>query len=272
MLISESVLRELYPKDFGLESPNPANSYQLMRHNVVSFGSLGVGIPYKWAQRMAGLHFIASDVNEQKRSIQDLAQDSVESVLREIKRRVKARLELCNEIKLLEERKFLTSTVEGEPMPQKVISEIHRFSTMTWKNYSSSPDALEFCKKGLVSPVDMFYEAVLRRGSNELVARIAIKPDYPKVSPVFSITMNPSVVSTSVDAIRDIEREVNVMWKKPPTLSAQLQRLCACFDVYLETENIATSREQIFFHTVKGRTRARPYKYLSLGGGVFTQR
>lgn len=66
MLISESVLRELYPKDLGLDSPNPANNYQLMRHNLPSFDSLGVGIPYRWAQRMAGLHFLSSDVNEQK--------------------------------------------------------------------------------------------------------------------------------------------------------------------------------------------------------------
>ena len=66
MLVSESVLRELYPKDLGLESPNPANHYQLMRHNVTNFASLDIGIPYKWAQRMSGLHFIASDVAEQK--------------------------------------------------------------------------------------------------------------------------------------------------------------------------------------------------------------
>lgn len=66
MLVSESVLRELYPRDLGLESPNPANQYQLSRHNLDSFSSLGLGIPYRWAQRMAGLHFVSSDVNEQK--------------------------------------------------------------------------------------------------------------------------------------------------------------------------------------------------------------
>ncbi|XP_043273169.1 THO complex subunit 5 homolog [Venturia canescens] len=271
MLISESVLRELYPKDLGLDSPNPANNYQLMRHNLPSFDSLGVGIPYRWAQRMAGLHFLSLDVNEQKRTNQELAQDSTESVLREIKRRVKARLELCNEIKLLEEGHFPPVAIGTEPMPEKVVTEVHRFTTATWKSYSTSPDTLGFCKKGLVTPVDMFYEAILRRGGYELIARIAIKPDYPKVSPVFSISLNPSIPS-SIDVVRDIEREVNVMWKKPPTLSLQLQRLRACFDIYLETEKLVPSREQIFFHSVKGRTRARPYKYVALGGGVFTQR
>lgn len=66
MLISESVLRELYPRDLGLESPNPANHYQLSRHNLGPFSSLGLGIPYKWAQRMAGLHFASTNVCEQK--------------------------------------------------------------------------------------------------------------------------------------------------------------------------------------------------------------
>ena len=66
MLISESVLRELYPRDTGLESPNPANHYQLARQKLGPFPSLGLGIPYKWAQRMAGLYFNAADVQEQR--------------------------------------------------------------------------------------------------------------------------------------------------------------------------------------------------------------
>lgn len=106
--------------------------------------------------------------------------------------------------------------------------------------------------------------------SAELIARIAIKPDYPKIPPVFNISINP-VVPASMDVLRDMEREVNVTWIKPPTLSAQLQRLRACMDVYLETESIVP-KEKIFFHSVKGRTRARPYKYLELGGGIFIHR
>lgn len=114
--------------------------------------------------------------------------------------------------------------------------------------------------------------------SDELIARITIKPDYPKVIPLFKLKINSTVSGGIDDVIRDIEREVNVMWDTtdttsttPTTLSAQIQRLCACFDIYLETENIVT-REKIFFHPVKGRSRARPYKYLSIGGGIFTQR
>lgn len=66
MLVSESVLRELYPGDTGLDSPNPANTYQLARHKLGSFPSLNLGTPYRWAQRMAGLHFVPIDAREQK--------------------------------------------------------------------------------------------------------------------------------------------------------------------------------------------------------------
>lgn len=269
MLVSESVLRELYPNDLGLESPNPANHYQLARHNLGSFSTLGLGIPYRWAQRMAGLHFISASPQDQKLTIQESTQDSVVSVLKEIKRRVRARLELCTEIRQLESGNLPVFINTIDPLPQKVATVLYRFNTMTWKNYTNYA-TVPICREGLVSSVDIFYEAVLRRGSSELIARIAIKPDYPKVAALFSISISP-MVPASADILRDIEREVNVMWTKPPTISAQLQRLRACFDIYLETESMAP-KEKIFFHPVRGRTRARPYKYLTLGGGIFTHR
>ncbi|XP_011308735.1 THO complex subunit 5 homolog [Fopius arisanus] len=248
MLMSESVLKELYPKDFGIDSPNPANFYQLSRQNFGSFSSLGVGTPYKWAQRMAGLQFIRNDVGEKNKVDVKIAHDSVEEVLKEVKKRIKARLELCGEIRMLEAGNF---PVFPGDMPMKLGTTLVKFGVLRRTE-------------------DLGYEAVLRRGSSELIAHINIKPDYPKISPVFNIRFNPSVPS-SADIIRDMEREINVMWDKPTTLSAQVQRLRACFDIYLETEGMAP-KEKVFFHPVKGRTRSRPYKYLSLAGGIFTQR
>ncbi|XP_066588651.1 THO complex subunit 5 homolog [Prorops nasuta] len=270
MLISESVLHELYPRDLGVDSPNPANQYQLQKYNLGSFASLGLGTPYKWAQRMAGLQFTASDLQEQKVTNQQLAHESVEDVLRRIKRRVKARLELCTEVRQLESGNLPSFESSYDPIPQKISTTLYKFSTISYSSYANYPDALDHSRQCSVSPVDIFYEALLRRGSCELIARIAIKPDYPKVTPVFNISIN-HMGPVSVDILRDIEREVNVMWTKPPTLSAQLQRLRACFDVYLETENIVP-KEKIFFHSVKGRSRVKPYKYLPIGGGIFTQR
>ncbi|XP_076244941.1 THO complex subunit 5 [Calliopsis andreniformis] len=269
MLVSESILRELYPRDLGLESPNPANHYQLSRHNLGQFSSLGLGLPYKWAQRMAGLHFISPDAREQTFTSSEITQDSVENVLREIKRRVKARLELCTEIRQLESGSLPVFNSKTDLLPQKLSTVLYKFTTISWNTYCAHANPA-FQQQGLVSSLDIFYEAILRRGNNELIARIAIKPDYPKIAPIFDISISPPIPA-SVDTLRDIEREVNIMWIKLPTLSAQLQRLRACFDIYLETENMVP-KEKIFFHPVKGRTRTRPYKYLDLGGGIFIHR
>ncbi|KAK0174772.1 hypothetical protein PV327_010502 [Microctonus hyperodae] len=272
MLVSDLILRELFPKDNGIESPNPANNYQLARYNLGSFSSLGLGVPYRWAQTMCGLHFIPPAVSaDQNVSCKKLIQNDIENVLKEIKRRIKARIDLCNEIRLLESGNTPTFSGNIDPIPQKIITNITSFTKISWDNYcKNNGTAQDMYKNGLVSCDDIFYQAVLRRGTNELVVHITIKADYPKVLPIFTVvTFYPN--PTSMDVIRDIERETNVMWERSPTLTAQLQRLRACFDIYLETENILP-REKIFFHLVKGRTRARPYKYLTIGGGIFTHR
>lgn len=97
---------------------------------------------------------------------QELAQDCVESVLKEIKRRVKARLDLCSEIRQLESGNLPIFISTTDPVPQKLSTSLHRFTTMTWKNYSNYIASSIFCQQGLVSSVDIFYEAILRRGSS----------------------------------------------------------------------------------------------------------
>lgn len=148
MLMSESVLRELYPKDFGLESPNPANSYQLSRQNLGSFCSLAVGTPYKWAQRMAGLQFIGDNVEKSGVDVK-VAHDSVEEVLKEVKKRVKARLELCGEIRMLEGGNF---PAFGGDVPMKIGTILARFGPT----------------KSGEERGELGYEAVLRRGSSKI--------------------------------------------------------------------------------------------------------
>lgn len=104
---------------------------------------------------------------------QELAQDCVESVLKEIKRRVKARLDLCSEIRQLESGNLSIFISTTDPVPQKISTSLHRFTTMTWKNYANYITSPAFCQQGLVSSVDIFYEAVLRRGSSTIIIIIS---------------------------------------------------------------------------------------------------
>lgn len=98
-------------------------------------------------------------------TVQESTQDSVVSVLKEIKRRVKARLELCREIRRLESGNLPIFVNTIDPLPQKITTILHKFTTMTWKNYANYAN-VPICREGLVSAVDIFYEAVLRRGSS----------------------------------------------------------------------------------------------------------
>ncbi|KAG8035842.1 hypothetical protein G9C98_002968 [Cotesia typhae] len=278
ILNSECILRELYTQDTGTESPNPANNYQLKRYHLPEFSSLGLGTPYKWAQRMAGLNFITGHIinlsDEHMTRQKTISQNSIESIFKEIKRRVKARLDLSSEIRLLESGNIALSgdICDSSINPQKILTCLNKFTSISWKNYSTYPDTQNIIKNNLVSSSDSYYEAVLRHDDHQLIAHIAVKPDYPKSSAIISVNMNSTKINWSADVIRDIEREINVMWDhNPPTLSTQLQRLRMCFDIYLETGGLVP-RQKIFFHSVKGRTRACPYKYLNIGGGIFTQR
>lgn len=96
-------------------------------------------------------------------------QDSVECVLREIKRRVIARLELCTEIRQLECGNLpVFTTNNNDLLPQKLNAILQIFSTISWSNYCNSVNPI-FQEQGLVSSLDIFYEAILRRGNSMIL-------------------------------------------------------------------------------------------------------
>lgn len=88
-------------------------------------------------------------------------------MLREIKRRVIARLELCTEIRQLECGNFPNFTTNNDILPQKLSTILQKFSTISWSNYCNSVNPI-FQEQGLVSSLDIFYEAVLRRGNSKI--------------------------------------------------------------------------------------------------------
>lgn len=117
----------------------------------------------------------------------ELAQDCVESVLREIKRRIKARLDLCTEIRHLESGNLPIFISTTDPVPQKISTSLHRFTTLTWKSYSNFISSSTFCQQGLVSSVDIFYEAVLRRGSSTPFIFNFMSNSYQIFAPILHI-------------------------------------------------------------------------------------
>ena len=62
MIAPNNILTALFPHDLGLDSPNVANHYQLQSVGLVDFATYipELGIPYIWAQRIAGLDFMGA--------------------------------------------------------------------------------------------------------------------------------------------------------------------------------------------------------------------
>jgi THO complex subunit 5 len=73
LIAPHNILTALFPHDLGLDSPNVANHYQLQSVGLEDFAShiTELGIPFIWAQRVAGLDFMGARAAELMGSAQD---------------------------------------------------------------------------------------------------------------------------------------------------------------------------------------------------------
>ncbi|XP_047120063.1 THO complex subunit 5 homolog [Schistocerca piceifrons] len=292
LIAPQNILSSLFPSDLGLDSPNVANLYQLQHMGLDGFGSYisDLGIPYIWAQNIAGLDFTGSKSHEimEAQPKTAVSQACVENVMRGIRQRLKARLALCCQLQALETGVVSVPHTLRKNFPAKLCCTLSSWQPVTWEEYKSAVYTATLVKENFVTHADSFYVCVLTRGTAKLVSLIAIKCDYPRIPPIFCLQLlwHGEHNSTNNDAVRDMEKELNTHWMEliqgrswgQTLLMCQIMRLMSCFDVFLEASG-ATGiappefpRDKIFLKPVKGRNRCRPYKYLQLGGGIFTQR
>jgi hypothetical protein len=73
LIAPHNILTALFPHDLGLDSPNVANHYQLQSVGLEDFASYitELGIPFIWAQRVAGLDFMGARAIEIMGSAQE---------------------------------------------------------------------------------------------------------------------------------------------------------------------------------------------------------
>ncbi|KAJ0176562.1 hypothetical protein K1T71_007741 [Dendrolimus kikuchii] len=281
VLNGHSILNELYPGDIGNDSPHPATAYLMsaagITENFNHFVS-EVGRPFIWAQRMCGLDFMVTAMNNQKSSnvmqlCHALSVTTVENFILTLKRRLKSRVELMKELQDLESGKI---TLSEQNLPVKVAGSLTQWQSVGWPEYCQSPSTTLVISEDLVSSNDMLYRAIITRQSAKLVALVALKGDYPKKAPIISLTLhwNGTHYAEINDDIRDIERVINTDWDtektKPGSLSAQITKLLICLDILLETSGSSEfPPDKVMFHPVRGRNRVKPYKFIKHGNGVF---
>ncbi|XP_049873213.1 THO complex subunit 5 homolog [Pectinophora gossypiella] len=283
VLSGHCILNELYPGDTGNDSPHPGTTYLLnaagisedFQHFIPE-----VGRPYIWAQRMCGLDFMATllDDNKSNRIVQpcqSLSVTTVEHFILTLKKRLKSRVELMAELQDLESGK-ITPDIGNPSYPIRLSGSLTQWQSVGWPEYSQSPSTAFLISEGLVNANDLLYRAIITRQSAKLVALVALRSDYPKKAPIFSLTLhwNGTHHSGINDDIRDIERVINTEWgseeKRLHTLSAQMTKLLTCLDILLETSGSSEfPPDKVMMRPVRGRNRVKPYKYLKQGTGVF---
>ncbi|GBP85219.1 THO complex subunit 5 homolog [Eumeta japonica] len=284
VLNGHNILYALYPGDSGNDSPHPATSFLLNMHGIQEeFQQFipEIGRPYVWAQRMCGLDFMIALTNEDKRKMMSpcakLSVVSVENVLINLRKRLRARVELMKELQDLESGKIAPFN-GGSQYPVRLSGSLTQWQSISWAEYSQASSTAFLISEGLVNTNDMLYRAIITRQSAKLVALVALRSEYPKKAPIFSLTLhwNGTHHAGTDDDIRDIERVINTKWGSDGTetftLTNQITKLLTCLDILLEaTGSSEFPPDKVMFRPVRGRNRIKPYKYLKQGTGVFIQ-
>lgn len=277
IITQDRILSSLYPEDFGIESPNPKTSYQLQNVHLEGkdlsklLDDKMLGKPYKWAQRLCGLNFTSPLSPEESYK---LCEETVPKLIRQMRKRLNARLKLFHQIQSLEIGKM---TATGSAV--KISNVLQQFVTLSFAEYEAVPCTRKFIDEGVINSNDLFYRAVLLRGSAKLECYIAVPGNFPNDLPVFAINFSwndDKVNSETSSHLREIEFWVNSIATESidNILPLQLQRAMTSFDIFLETESIQQleisgapefQQEKNFTRCFRGRMRSRPYEAKQIG-------
>uniref|UniRef100_A0A8C7Q8N3 THO complex subunit 5 homolog n=1 Tax=Oncorhynchus mykiss TaxID=8022 RepID=A0A8C7Q8N3_ONCMY len=268
LLNSDTLLNCLYANDQGRETPNPANRYQFDKVGISSFGDYvaELGHPYLWVQSLGGLQF-PSDAPEVCVGGPAIVYSKMTSPV------------TPDKITCLLHHSIVPVSTECQHLfPAKVLSRLARWTTMSHQEYTNLSFTQHVSDAGLARETDLFFMAVVERGTARLQAAVVLNPRYPEVSPLFALSLSwkGECSGRTDDNLRAMESEVNVFKSElqgprpgHQLLTNQVARLCVCLDVYLETDGQDDSvegpreflREKMCLRTVRGPNRLKPFKY-----------
>uniref|UniRef100_A0A674C939 THO complex 5 n=1 Tax=Salmo trutta TaxID=8032 RepID=A0A674C939_SALTR len=279
LLNSDTLLNCLYANDQGRETPNPSNRYQFDKVGISSFGDYvaELGHPYLWVQSLGGLKF-PSDAPEVCVCGSSLSASHMESTMKLLRGRVQSRLALQKQFSSLEHSIVPVSSECQHLFPAKVLSRLARWTTITHQEYTNLVFTQHVSEAGLARETDLFFMAVLERGTARLQAAVVLNPRYPVISPLFAVSLSwkGERSGRTDNNLRAMESEVNVFKSElqgprpgHQLLTNQVARLGVCLDVYLETDGQDDSvegprefpREKMCLRTVRGPNRLKPFKY-----------
>lgn len=204
----DRILSSLYPDDYGNISPNPKTSYQIqnLQLNPDDLNKLldekKLGKPFKWAQKLCGISF-SSKLNSDESY--KLCEETVPQLVKQMRKRIAARMKLYHQIQSLEIGKIITS---GNV---RISSILQQFVALSFAEYSAILCTNKFLDEGVVGPNDLFYRAIITRGSAKLECYVAVTGDFPSDYPIFAIELSYDNKhnATNSSHIREIEGSFN---------------------------------------------------------------
>lgn len=264
----------------GKKTPNPANQYQFDKVGILTLRDyvLELGHPYLWVQKLGGLHFPKEQPQQTVMPDHSQSASHMETTMKLLKTRVQSRLALHKQFASLEHGIVPVTSDCQDLFPAKVVSRLVKWVIITHEDYMELHFTKDIVEAGLAGDTNLYYLALIERGTAKLQAAVVLNPGYSSIPPVFRLCLNwkGEKTNSNDDNIRAMESEVNVCYKElcgprpsHQLLTNQLQRLCVLLDVYLETESHDDSfegpkefpQEKMCLRLFRGPSRMKPFKY-----------
>lgn len=193
VILPETLLNHLFTGDSGKESPNPRTKYQLeeLQLSPNDFLSLlsqkNLGKPYMWAQKACGLDFI----NASQATSSRLCETTIPQIIKQIRGRLQARVKLYKQILALECGKIDGPGKSDDKLPTRISGHLVQWSAISFEEYQTCGAVAKFLDNvSDTDTPDLYYRAIVTRGSAKMECYIKVPVNYPEETPLWALSLN----------------------------------------------------------------------------------
>ncbi|XP_043218537.1 THO complex subunit 5 homolog [Amphibalanus amphitrite] len=276
LLSAESLLDYLEPGDAGSDSPSAATAHQLRRAGLSPLGQYitagQLGKPYLWAQRLAGLEFIAGTQDPPAPAAESVAALHVEATMKQIRARLEARVALQGQLDAIGAGKLPLPDPVSAQLPAARESRLVSWLSISPETYRASG---VLCAAELDDCCACFLAKLEHPAGLQLSCYVALSPQHPRVPPLVGLKLatkrgasSPRAASSS--ALRALECELNVSvpsrlvgGSRAAVLPAVLATAATALDVLQRTADGGgePTHHRLTLRPHRGRDRVPPLRY-----------
>ncbi|CAD6996825.1 unnamed protein product [Ceratitis capitata] len=247
--LTQDVLKYLHDDDVGDTIPVPGAEYELKHINMTTkecldhLKSKEYGRPYRWLQKMCCIE-IFNDANDTSvvatPTEQPKLQKMIPDLIKSIQQLWNYRLNLIKQIRALVQ-KHIDLYLKEERLPTtRPACSLVQWTALTYEEYATSAP---YNDSELVNGNQLYYRAVVVRGSAKMECLVSISSKFPTESPLWFICIywngqHNAMNSAAVKAMEFWTNSLTQAQLQHPLalLATQLVRTMYSFDIFLETE------------------------------------